>query len=115
MRLRQTNDLYVRININIVMQQEKYISMAYEIKSNTKLGFDNSFVDVSRGIVSIDRFEGFQFIIENESITRICLGYNLNLDDDELIDIIAENFKDLDRKDRIVNFYENKPYIGECN
>ena len=100
------------LNQDTLMKQ-KYLTMAYELKSNVKLGFDNSYVSVKDGIVSIDRFEDFEFITESESITRICLQKDLDIDSDELIDIIIEDLKDLDRKDRIVRFHHNKPYIGD--
>lgn len=67
---------------------QKYLNMANEIKSNTKLGFETSYIDLIDGNVSTEPFQGYTDIIQSQKIAELAIMNEMSYDDQEFIDMI---------------------------
>lgn len=74
---------------------QKHLSMAYQIKSNAKLGVEESFISLKTGDVSTEEFEGYQWVIESQKVYEICAKNDLDIDDEKLINLIARSLENL--------------------
>jgi len=67
---------------------QKYLNMANEIKSNTKLGFETSYIDLIDGNVSTEPFQGYTNIVHSQDIAELAIMNEMSYDQDEFIDMI---------------------------
>ena len=74
------------LHMNTINQ--KYLHMANEIKTNTKLGFENSYIDLIDGNVSTEPFQGYTNIIQSQKIADLAIMNEMSFDQDEFIDMI---------------------------
>lgn len=74
---------------------QKHLRMAEIIKTNAKLGVEESFISLKTGDVSTEEFEGYQWVIESHKVYEICAKRYLDIDDTELIILIARSLENL--------------------
>lgn len=77
---------------------QKYTRLAYEVKNIVKTGSsDRIYLNIKDEQISQEPFQGWKEIIFKQQILDYCLENYLSLDSNELIDLVVDHIKGIDR------------------